>query len=169
MIVVALVILLQFGGGCDLPLPSDLNRDCEINMEDLFIMADQWLKESGVAHTGSVALNDTVDFTTLLQQWGHTGGRNCSECEDWKTKHPEWIFCDDFDVSTPLRREGRYFEYDDDEGDFTVVEGVVIFQLVNLVLILFDIDYISCNFTNICLILAQNRRIWPEKITSYHK
>ena len=73
MIIVASVILLLSIGGCDFPLPSDLNLDCEINIEDLFIMADQWLEESGVVYTGSVALNDTVDFTTLLQQWRHKG------------------------------------------------------------------------------------------------
>ncbi len=124
MIILASVILLLSGSGCDFPLPSDLNLDCEINQEDLFIMANQWLEESGTAYTGGVFFNGTVNFTTLLQQWGHKVGCSCGECEDWQTKHPTWIFCDDFDDGTPLRREGRYFEYDDNKGDFVVVTGI---------------------------------------------
>lgn len=123
MIVVASVILLLSGGGCDLPLPGDLNRDCEINLEDVLIMAGQWLGESGTANLGGVDRIDMMDFAMLSQQWGHKGGRSCSECEDWQTQHPAWIFCDDFDDGTPLRREGRYFEYGDDGGDFVVVAG----------------------------------------------
>lgn len=47
-----------------------------------------------------------------------------SECRDWQARHPEWIFCDDFETDRPLRGAGRYFEYDGDDGDFAVVEGV---------------------------------------------
>lgn len=37
--------------------------------------------------------------------------------------HPEWIFCDDFEDGTPLVREGRYFEHDDNNGDFVIADG----------------------------------------------
>lgn len=47
-----------------------------------------------------------------------------TECADWQTLHPEWLFCDDFEDGTPLVRDGRYFEHDDDGGDFIVVDGV---------------------------------------------
>jgi hypothetical protein len=47
-----------------------------------------------------------------------------TECVDWQTLHPEWIFCDDFDDGTALVRDGRYFEHDDDDGDFAVADGV---------------------------------------------
>jgi hypothetical protein len=47
-----------------------------------------------------------------------------TECEDWQTLHPDWIFCDDFDDGTSLVRDGRYFEHDDDGGEFVVVDGV---------------------------------------------
>ena len=43
---------------------------------------------------------------------------------DWTTAHPEWIFCDDFESDAPMVGPGRYFEYDDNEGDFVVVDGV---------------------------------------------
>ncbi len=46
------------------------------------------------------------------------------ECTNWRVLHPEWIFCDDFENSDPLVGPGRYFEYDDNVGDFTVVDGV---------------------------------------------
>ncbi|MHC4739014.1 MAG: right-handed parallel beta-helix repeat-containing protein [Planctomycetota bacterium] len=47
-----------------------------------------------------------------------------NECDNWQTLHPEWIFCDDFEDGTPLVREGRYFEYDNDEGEFIVGDGI---------------------------------------------
>ncbi|MDA8021200.1 MAG: hypothetical protein MPN21_27505 [Thermoanaerobaculia bacterium] len=34
-----------------------------------------------------------------------------------------WIFCDDFEDGTALVREGRYFEYVDDDGEFIPVAG----------------------------------------------
>ncbi len=48
---------------------------------------------------------------------------NAGECVDWRIKHPEWIFCDDFESNAPLVGNGRYFEMDDNKGDFTVVTG----------------------------------------------
>lgn len=47
-----------------------------------------------------------------------------NECHNWQTLHPEWIFCDDFEDGTPMIRKGRYFEYDDNGGDFIILEGV---------------------------------------------
>ncbi|MHC4744666.1 MAG: hypothetical protein ACYS8Z_22355, partial [Planctomycetota bacterium] len=55
--------------------------------------------------------------------WGETGGCDYNECENWQTRHPEWIFCDDFENGTLLRREGRYFEYGNDGGDFVPLRG----------------------------------------------
>ena len=46
------------------------------------------------------------------------------ECENYNSEHPKWIFCDDFEDSTPLVREGRYFEYGSDDGDFILKDGV---------------------------------------------
>lgn len=48
----------------------------------------------------------------------------CRECENWQTVHPEWIFCDDFEDGTAMVRQGRYFEHDNNGGDFVIVEGV---------------------------------------------
>jgi hypothetical protein len=43
-------------------------------------------------------------------------------CEEWRERHPEWIWCDDFEDQGPLTE--RYFEYDVDEGDFVPLDGV---------------------------------------------
>jgi len=49
---------------------------------------------------------------------------SANECDNWQTLHPEWIFCDDFESDTALVRDGRYFEYDNDSGDFIPLNGV---------------------------------------------
>ncbi|HKP97446.1 MAG TPA: hypothetical protein VJ385_17000 [Fibrobacteria bacterium] len=46
-----------------------------------------------------------------------------SECDGWQTRRPEWIFCDDFDKGGALLAPGRYFEYNDNKGDFKPVAG----------------------------------------------
>ncbi len=33
-----------------------------------------------------------------------------TECDNWQTLHPDWIFCDDFEEATSLVRDGRYFD-----------------------------------------------------------
>jgi hypothetical protein len=45
------------------------------------------------------------------------------ECDTWRENHPEWIFCDDFEDTGALVKPGRYFEYDDNEGDFVNLKG----------------------------------------------
>ncbi|MEP7111080.1 MAG: hypothetical protein ABI760_23995 [Ferruginibacter sp.] len=48
-----------------------------------------------------------------------------SERTDWKKKkHPHWIFSDDFETTDPFVGDGRYFEYDDNGGDFISMDGV---------------------------------------------
>lgn len=47
-----------------------------------------------------------------------------SACADELAGHPDWIFCDDFESRAPLVGPGRYFEHDDDDGDFAVLDGV---------------------------------------------
>lgn len=46
------------------------------------------------------------------------------ECRDWQERHPEWIFCDDFESDEPLVGVGRYFEYGAADGDFVPIDGV---------------------------------------------
>lgn len=43
------------------------------------------------------------------------------ECEDWSTKHPSWLWCDDFEVDGDL--EHNYFEVNRADGRFGVVAG----------------------------------------------
>jgi hypothetical protein len=52
------------------------------------------------------------------------GAVNRSECENWQALHPEWIFCDDFERDEPMVGSQRYFEYDDNAGEFVPSEGV---------------------------------------------
>ncbi|NIM94481.1 MAG: hypothetical protein GTO18_12335 [Anaerolineales bacterium] len=47
-----------------------------------------------------------------------------AECANWQVAHPEWIFCDDFEVDAPMVGMGRYFEFDDDGGDFSRMESI---------------------------------------------
>lgn len=46
------------------------------------------------------------------------------ECQNGQTTHPEWVFCDDFEDTSTLVRQGRYFEYDNNNNDFIVTDGV---------------------------------------------
>jgi cysteine-rich repeat protein len=46
-----------------------------------------------------------------------------NECQDWQNQHPEWIFCDDFEQNGPLKADGRYFEYVDNNGEFVALDG----------------------------------------------
>ena len=45
------------------------------------------------------------------------------ECDKWKKKQPECIFCDDFESTDPLIGEGRYFEYNNDAGEFIPMDS----------------------------------------------
>ena len=65
-----------------------------------------------------------IQITTLilfLSQNEKAQGGDCLCCE-WQTKHPEWVWCDDFESDQALVE--RYFEYSDDDGDFAVADGV---------------------------------------------
>jgi hypothetical protein len=42
------------------------------------------------------------------------------ECTDWQTKHPEWLWCDDFESDDTLERD--YFDVQRVNGRFGVVE-----------------------------------------------
>jgi hypothetical protein len=46
------------------------------------------------------------------------------ECDNWQSLHPEWIFCDDFEDDTAMVRDGRYFEYSNNGGDFVPLAGI---------------------------------------------
>jgi hypothetical protein len=46
-----------------------------------------------------------------------------NECDNWRTNHPDWIFCDDFEDTGALVKQARYFEYDDNAGDFVPKAG----------------------------------------------
>ncbi|WGO98416.1 hypothetical protein QFX18_20635 [Saccharophagus degradans] len=43
------------------------------------------------------------------------------ECNDWASQHPNWLWCDDFEVDSEL--EENYFEVKRYNGRFGVVEG----------------------------------------------
>jgi hypothetical protein len=47
-----------------------------------------------------------------------------NECQNWQSSHADWIFCDDFEDTGALVKQGRYFEYDDNAGDFIPKPGM---------------------------------------------
>ncbi len=49
--------------------------------------------------------------------------RLSGECSNYRVLHPDWIFCDDFESDELIRTGGRYFDYDDDDGEFVRVAG----------------------------------------------
>lgn len=119
-----LQVTLAQGASYAPPLPADLTKDCQVNLYDLALLAERWLENGDNENLAGSALIDLSDLAVLSQQWLTQVTGPCSECKDWQLLHPEWIFCDDFDDNTPLNRQGRYFEYDNDGGDFVVVDGV---------------------------------------------
>jgi len=105
------------------PLPADFTKDCRVDLQDLAMFAERWLDIDDATNLAGTNQIDLEDLAMLSQQWlGEVSGP-CSECKDWQVLHPEWIFCDDFEDNTPLKGQGRYFEHDNDGGDFVVVDG----------------------------------------------
>jgi len=66
--------------------------------------------------------------TTTGNLWSFTTEQQTQppedECDNWQSLHPEWIFCDDFEVDTAFVRDGRYFEYSNNGGDFVALAGI---------------------------------------------
>lgn len=50
-----------------------------------------------------------------------TSTSNSNECNDYVTSHPDWIFCDDFESDDALVGDKRYYEHDNNDGDFIPV------------------------------------------------
>jgi len=55
---------------------------------------------------------------------GLAASPRAAECDNWKVNHPEWIFCDDFESTGAMVATSRYFEYDDNKGDFKPMASV---------------------------------------------
>ena len=106
------------------PLPADFTKDCRVDLYDLAVLAQRWLEPDDANNLAGLGWIDGADLAAFSQHWLAPVATPCNECRDWQVLHPEWIFCDDFEDNTPLRRQGRYFEYDNDGGDFVVVDGV---------------------------------------------
>jgi hypothetical protein len=66
--------------------------------------------------------------TTTGNVWNFTTEQQTQppedECDNWQSLHPEWIFCDDFEVDTAFVRDGRYFEYSNNGGDFVALASI---------------------------------------------
>lgn len=46
-----------------------------------------------------------------------------AECDAWQTRRPDWIFCDDFEKAGAMVAQGRYFEHDNNKGEFNTAAG----------------------------------------------
>ncbi|MCU0918313.1 MAG: hypothetical protein MUC88_27670 [Planctomycetes bacterium] len=106
------------------PLLWDFTKDCCVDLRDLAVLAERWLQVDDVTNLADPYRIDVLDLALFAQQWHAPVAAPGNEGTDWQILHPEWIFCDDFEDKTPLRRQGRYFEHDNDGGDFVVVDGV---------------------------------------------
>ncbi|MHC4396072.1 MAG: hypothetical protein ACYS1A_10510, partial [Planctomycetota bacterium] len=85
-----------FSGGQD---EADINQDCVVDWADVNEMAEQWLVDgydfqADADRNGEVNLKD---YALLADGW-NTVGTVASECDNWQSLHPEWIFCDDFEI-----------------------------------------------------------------------
>ncbi len=65
-----------------------------------------------------------VTMPLMLFMCGFSLDSLAGECKDWRTRNPAWIFCDDFESSAALVGPGRYFEVDNNKGDFAAIVGV---------------------------------------------
>lgn len=66
---------------------------------------------------------DIVCSAAFLVSMLYASAVRADECANWQATHTEWIFCDDFEDNTALVRQGRYFEYDNNSGDFIPLSG----------------------------------------------
>lgn len=46
-----------------------------------------------------------------------------NESRNWQEKHPRWLFSDDFESNEAMVKSGRYFEYNDNGGEFVAADG----------------------------------------------
>jgi hypothetical protein len=115
----------------EVELDTDLNGDGVVDGLDLETFVGQW-QASGCSaddwcggcdfdYSGRVDFND---YALLAYDWLFVEITPENECDNWQSLHPEWIFCDDFEVDTAFVRDGRYFEYDNDSGDFVALAGI---------------------------------------------
>jgi len=106
--------------------PGDFTDDGVINNDDVGMLADEWL-DMGPDVVADADFDDKVDFNDyaiLANGWVPPPPPPTNECGNWQVLHPEWIFCDDFEDDTAMVRDGRYFEYDNNGGDFVPLEGL---------------------------------------------
>lgn len=92
-------------------------------LTDLTILADQWLL-TGAGLYSDIYSDSRIDFKDYALVAADWPADPACECRYWQVRHPEWIFCDDFEDNTPLVRPGRYFEYSAENGSFVLADGV---------------------------------------------
>lgn len=80
---------------------------------------------TGAYITGSEIIGYSESISADSKNASAVSGKGPSnECADWQSRHPDWIFCDDFEDGTPLVRPGRYFEYDEASGRFILADKI---------------------------------------------
>lgn len=73
------------------------------------------------------SLAATMIAVACFVEAGHSAvaaARAEAACTDWQTRHPEWLWCDDFEID----RLKRYFEYDIRHGRFVRETGAGVGQ-----------------------------------------
>ena len=105
---------------------GDFGGDYSVDSNDVNLMVSQWLM-SGEGLEADGNFDGKVDFgdhAVLAGNWLYEIEPAQDECDNWEILHPEWIFCDDFEVDSAFVRDGRYFEYNSNGGDFVPLEGI---------------------------------------------
>lgn len=77
---------------------------------------------AGRTAVGWAGIAVALPLATQLPTAGAATTSTAALCAD-APAHPEWIFCDDFEAADPTVGPGRYFEIDDDDGDFVRRRG----------------------------------------------
>jgi hypothetical protein len=83
-----------------------------------------WSACSGNQQTRTCTDSNNCGTTTGRPALTQSCTSSSTECANWQSAHPEWIFCDDFESTGAMVATGRYFEHNDNNGEFIAMNSV---------------------------------------------
>ncbi|MBM4103733.1 MAG: hypothetical protein FJ263_06715 [Planctomycetes bacterium] len=127
ILLLAVLVLLADFAAAKLCPEGDLNGDCEVNLEDILVFADQWLNiddcpQPGCADFDGINGIDIVDFSVLAVHWQECGiplvinefaasNNSASGIKDPQGEYADWIEIYNFG-DTPINLAGMYLTDD---------------------------------------------------------
>ncbi len=122
--IITLLAVSLSAGGASLP-GGDLDRNCAVNMADLFLFAEQWLDPAGHSEDWNANLDglggvDLADFALLAQNWMVSSGCPVivgEKVEDTKFSHNRGFYAAPFDVTISSATGGATIKYTLDGSD----------------------------------------------------